>query len=78
MRPLKSNLKGVASIWNSMRLEKERWSKRVVYEVEPSRAEHGVWRVEGLDGEDCFVTNFYGPDSERRAREYCDWVNGRD
>lgn len=41
-------------------------------EVLESTAEPGVWRVEQIDVKsgDCYVTNFYGPDSEQRARRY--------
>lgn len=36
----------------------------------------GVWAVEQIDESngDCYVTVFYGPDSEERARAYAEWL----
>lgn len=48
------------------------------WEMFPDRDTPDTWRVEATstDGEGlCYVTIFAGPDSERRAREYGEWMN---
>ena len=38
------------------------------------------WRVEAIDHQNegvCYVTIFSGPFSEKRAREYLEWVNSK-
>lgn len=48
------------------------------WEVFPDRDTPDAWRVEATstDGEGlCYVTIFSGPDSERRAREYSEWIS---
>lgn len=38
--------------------------------------ERGVWAVEQIDEPqgDCYVTVFYGPEAEERARAYAEWL----
>lgn len=50
----------------------------MTYESCDSITEPGSWRVEAIDTQsgDCFVTIFYGPDSQQRAAEYAEWKNG--
>jgi hypothetical protein len=47
----------------------------IIYEA---RCREGVWRVEAVDhpseGE-IYLTKFYGPGDEARAREYAEWKN---
>ena len=50
------------------------------WEVAKCRLWPGEWRVEAVDHEDdgvCYVTIFSGPSSEKRAREYLEWVNSK-
>ena len=47
--------------------------KDISIEVVERRDDPGVWAVEIIDHEDegsCYVTAFYGPRSEERARSY--------
>lgn len=50
-------------------------------EVVERNMEPGVWAVEQIEEPegDCYVTIFYGPDSEERARayaEFLEWKSG--
>ena len=44
------------------------------------KVEPDLWRVEDTDYNDdggCNVTVFEGPDAEKRAREYAEWIQLR-
>lgn len=50
------------------------------YEVVLCKLNGQDWRVEASDDEsegECYVTIFTASDAERRAREYCEWMNSK-
>lgn len=50
----------------------------MTYEVVQSNVEIDTWVVEAIGSEgEVYKTNFYGPDSENRAKEYAEYMNAK-
>jgi hypothetical protein len=61
-------------------MERSTMERELLHEVFESHDTAGEWRVEAIahhsEGE-CFVVIFSGPFAEERARDYCEWINGK-